>query len=67
MIGKEKIFKEKNKMDIKESSNKNNTSHDMRNRLQVCLIREEVLGELLNDIRKEIVLLKNNLNAIEKK
>ncbi|MFA5174648.1 MAG: hypothetical protein WC438_05700 [Candidatus Pacearchaeota archaeon] len=54
-------------MDIKESSNKNNTSHDMRNRLQVCLIREEVLGELLNDIRKEIVLLKNNLNAIEKK
>jgi septum formation topological specificity factor MinE len=54
-------------MDIKESSNKNITDHDMRNRLQVCLIREEVLGELLNDIRKEIVLLKNNLNATELK
>jgi hypothetical protein len=54
-------------MYIKESSNKNITSHDRRNRLQVCLIREEVLSELLNDIRKEIVLLKNNLNAIELK
>ena len=54
-------------MDIKESSNKNITDHDMRNRLQVCLIRQEVLGELLNDIRKEIVLLKNNLNATELK
>jgi len=54
-------------MYIKESSNKNITSHDMRNRLQVCLIREEVLSELLNDIRKEVVLLKNNLNSVKLK